>query len=69
MASAILTICRRKNAAIFTALAGMAILIFLSVEILTIGSPHGVARNLQLLYLGVGLILLFLASVMKTNRR
>lgn len=42
---------------------GLAIIIFETVEVLAIGSPLGVARNLQILYYTVG-ILIVLASLM-----
>lgn len=48
---------------------GITILIFELVEILTIGSPVGVARNLQLLYLIIGTLMLALSlRILYTNK-
>jgi ABC-type proline/glycine betaine transport system permease subunit len=42
-------------------IAGLAILAFELIEILTVRSPAGVARNLQILYVSLGLAIVFLA--------
>jgi len=48
----------RRQAPYVTMAVGFAILIFEFVEILAIGSPKGIARTLQLLYVTVGLAIL-----------
>jgi hypothetical protein len=51
----------------FVIASACAILVFECVEILAIGSPAGVARNLQIFYVGVGVILALL-GVLGRNR-
>jgi hypothetical protein len=54
---------RRHHQALPTAaLTGAVIVVFEAVEIATIGSEPGVARNLQVLYLAVGVAILVLAG-------
>jgi hypothetical protein len=51
---------------------GFSILVFEFVEILTIGSPRGIARNLQLLYFSIGisiLVCLFISLLSGPSRR
>lgn len=43
---------------------GLMILIFETVEVLVIGSDPGVARTLQLLYFGLGLLMLLLTAAL-----
>lgn len=52
---------RRRGAAIAGFAAAVAVIVFEFVEIATIGSPPGPARNMQILYLGIGLTIGLLA--------
>lgn len=56
-----MTIRRHKYAALVSALAAATIIVFEIVEILAIGMPPGIARNLQIFYFTLGLIILVLA--------
>ena len=55
---AVLVARRHRYAAAATAVSGLAIICFESVEVMVIGSPAGVARNLQIFYFGLGLLIL-----------
>lgn len=59
----ILLLSRQRLAGVVALAAGLAIVIFETVEVMTIGSPSGVARNLQILYSTVG-ALIVVASLM-----
>lgn len=59
----ILLLSRQRLAGVVALAAGLAIVIFETVEVMTIGSPSGVARNLQILYYTVG-ALIVVASLM-----
>ena len=59
--AAILTIRRHPYAPLASAAAGIMILIFEIVEVIAIGSPPGVARNLQVFYFSLGALILVLA--------
>lgn len=48
---------RHPRAALASLLTALIIIAFESVEILTIGSPVGIARNLQVLYLSLGVLI------------
>lgn len=50
-----------RFAPVVTAVSGLVIIIFEMVEVLVIGSPAGVARNLQVFYFGLGLLILLLS--------
>ena len=52
--AAILLIRKNKFDILFAATAGIIIMFFEFVEVLIIGSPAGVARNLQIFYFGLG---------------
>jgi hypothetical protein len=52
--AAVLLIRKSKFAVLFATTAGIVIMFFEFVEILIIGSPAGVARNLQIFYFGLG---------------
>ena len=55
---------RSKYGLLFATTSGIVILFFEFVEILVIGSPAGVARNLQIFYVGLGtLITIFAMTV------
>jgi hypothetical protein len=56
-----LTVRRHQSAALVSALAAAMIILFEIVEVLVIGMPPGVARNLQVFYLILGLIILVTA--------
>jgi hypothetical protein len=53
----------RKNvfAPLFSNLTGIIIMSFEFVEIMVIGSPEGIARNLQIFYFGIGTIISILS--------
>ncbi|MGA9190361.1 MAG: hypothetical protein WBZ24_01390 [Anaerolineales bacterium] len=55
---AVLVAKRHRFAPAATAVSGLAIIFFEVVEVMVIGSPVGVARNLQVFYLGLGLLIL-----------
>jgi hypothetical protein len=61
LAAAVLLVRRHPSAALASAWAGIAIIGFEAVEVLAIGSPAGVARNLQVIYMTLGLLLLVLS--------
>jgi hypothetical protein len=46
-----------RYAAAVTAVSGLAIIIFEGVEVMVIGSPAGLARNLQVFYFSLGLLI------------
>jgi len=50
-------------------LAGVVIIGFEIVEVLVIGSPAGIARNLQVVYFTLGLLILVLAGGMWVSER
>jgi len=52
---------RHRRAWVASAAAGLAIIGFESVEVLAIGSPAGLARNLQVFYSALGAVLAVLA--------
>jgi hypothetical protein len=58
--SAILLMKNHSRSLHFTLASACSILIFECVEIMEIGSPAGVARNLQIFYIGVGVIIALL---------
>jgi len=58
LAAAVATARRKRRAPLLAAAAGSAILVFEFVEVLAIGSPPGVARTLQVLYVAVGIAIL-----------
>lgn len=59
--AAILLIRKNVFASLFSVLTGIIIMSFEFVEILVIGSPEGIARNLQIFYFGIGFIISILA--------
>jgi len=60
--SALLAACllvrKSKFAVLFSATAGVIIMFFEFVEVLVIGSPAGVARTLQIVYFGLGTLIM-----------
>jgi hypothetical protein len=56
-AATVTLILNHRRSKFFVLLAALAIIIFEVLEIIIIGSPEGVARNLQVLYLAVGLVI------------
>jgi len=58
LAATIALVRRHRRAPLLAAAAGSAILVFEWVEVLAIGSPPGVARTLQVLYVALGIALL-----------
>jgi hypothetical protein len=52
---------RHPLTAAVAAAAGLAIIVFETVEVWVIGSPPGVARNLQVLYYSVGVLILLVS--------
>lgn len=59
---AVLLTKRHRYAPAATAVSGLAIIFFEWVEVMVIGSPAGAARNMQVFYFGLGLLIL-LASL------
>ena len=53
-----LTVRRNRYAALVSVLAGAMIIVFEIMEVLSIGMPPGIARNLQVFYFTLGLIIL-----------
>jgi len=64
-----LTIRHHRYAALVSVLAGAMIIVFEIVEVLAIGMPPGIARNLQVFYFTLGLIILVLALAYWTVQR
>lgn len=61
LAASVLSLRRRRSAPLWCGLAGVLILCFESVEVLVIGSPPGLARNLQVFYFVLGILIVALA--------
>jgi hypothetical protein len=59
--AALLLLRKSKYAALFAATAGNIIMFFEFVEALSIGSPAGVARTLQIFYFGLGTLIVVVA--------
>jgi hypothetical protein len=59
--AAILTWRRHPYAPLVSGAAGLMIIVFEIVEVLAIGSPPGISRNLQVLYFALGLLIVVLA--------
>jgi hypothetical protein len=59
----ILLIRRSKYALLASLAAAIIIMFFEFVEVLAIGSPLGIARNLQVLYYGLGTVIAIVACV------
>jgi hypothetical protein len=67
---ATIALLRRHHRALLVAMAsGVIILCFEIVEVLTIGSPPGVGRNLQIFYCVLGIFILALAAAHMRNDR
>jgi hypothetical protein len=63
LAATILLVRRHGYAALASALAGVVIVIFEIVEVMVIGSPAGIARDLQIFYSTLGLLILAFSIV------
>ena len=59
--AAILLIRKNVFAPLFSILSGIIIMSFEFVEVLVIGSPEGIARNLQIFYFGIGCVISILS--------
>jgi hypothetical protein len=59
--AAILLVRKNVIAPLFSVLSGIIIMSFEFVEVLVIGSPEGIARNLQIFYFGIGMIICILS--------
>jgi hypothetical protein len=59
--AALLLLRKSKYATLFAATAGVIIMFFEFVEALSIGSLAGVARTLQILYFGLGTLIVLVA--------
>jgi hypothetical protein len=57
----IMLIRKSRYGSLLSALAALIIMFFEFVEVLVIGSPVGLARNLQIIYFGLGTIIMVLA--------
>lgn len=64
LGAAILLVRRHPSAALVSMAVGGAIIVFEIVEVLVIGSDPGLARNLQVFYSSLGLVILLLAVAM-----
>ena len=69
LVAAIMTILRHPLAPLASAAAGGMIIFFEIVEVFAIGSEPGVARNLQIFYFGLGLVILLLALLQWSSQR
>jgi hypothetical protein len=69
LAATVLTWRRHPFGAPASGLAGVVIIGFEIVEVLVIGSPAGIARNLQVFYFTLGLLILVLAVGMWLSER
>jgi hypothetical protein len=61
LSSAILLIRKNVFAPLFSILTGIIIMSFEFIEVIVIGSPIGIARNLQLFYFGIGITISILS--------
>ncbi len=61
LAGAFLAVRRHPYAAAVTAASGIVIIVFELVEVMVIGSPAGLARNLQVFYFSLGLLILLIS--------
>jgi hypothetical protein len=68
LAAAILVLRRHPRGATVAALSAIMIIGFEVVEVLTIGSPEGIARDLQVFYFGLGFLLLLVALAYRISR-
>jgi hypothetical protein len=59
----ILLLRKSKYSLLFSTMAGVVIMFFEFVEVLTIGSPVGIARTLQILYFGLGTFIVVASMV------
>jgi hypothetical protein len=50
-------------------ISAITIIIFELVEVSVIGSPEGIARNLQLLYFGLGIIIGSLSIILRVSEK
>ncbi len=62
-AAAVLLIRKNRFAVMAAMTAGIFIMFFEFVEVLVIGSPEGIARNLQIFYFGLGTAIAAVATV------
>lgn len=62
-AAAVLLIRKNRFAVMAAMIAGIFIMFFEFVEVLVIGSPEGIARNLQIFYFGLGTAIAAVAMV------
>jgi hypothetical protein len=69
LAATLLMLRRHPFGAPASGLAGAVIIGFESVEVLVIGSPPGIARNLQVFYFTLGLLIAVLATAMWVSER
>lgn len=69
LVAAIMTLRRHPLAPLASAAAGGMIIFFEIVEVFAIGSEPGVARNLQIFYFGLGLLILVLALLQWSSQR
>jgi hypothetical protein len=69
LAATVLMLRRHPLGALASGLAGGVIIGFEIVEVLVIGSPPGIARNLQAFYFTLGLLIVVLAVGMRVSER
>ncbi len=65
LVAAILLIRRNRFALTLASISGIAIMCFEFVEVLVIGSSPGIARNLQVFYFGLGMLIAVIAMVIR----
>jgi hypothetical protein len=61
LSAAILLIRKNVLAPLFSVLSGIIIMSYEFIEVLVIGSPFGIARNLQLFFFGTGIVISILS--------
>jgi hypothetical protein len=69
LTASVLTLRHHPSAPLSCALAGVLIFCFEFVEVLAIGSPPGIGRNLQIFYFLLGLAIMALAIVQFAGNR
>lgn len=67
LGAALMTFRRHQASSLASMIAGGVILAFEIFEAITIGSPPGVARNLQVFYVGLGVLIVVLAIAQRNT--
>jgi len=69
VAATLMMLRHHHNATLASGASGVVIVFFEIVEVLVIGSPPGIARNLQVFYFTLGLIIIVFASAQRLIQR